>query len=532
MAIDALLINLTRFGDLLQTQATIDDLHSAGFRVGLVCLANFASAASLLRNLEQTWPLPGARFLNALDRRWPTAIQDVLAFCDEVKAAARPAHVINLTPALPARLLSRLLTPPDGSTLGFGLDEHGFGLNHGVWASYVAVAANQRGNSPFNLSDMLRMLAAPLTGGPCGSSLLKQPAEEDLQWADDFLAQGRQNFTPARFMAFQLGASEERRRWPLENFAELAARLWQQARICPVLVGSPSERQLAENYAAHARAPFLDAIGQTNLPQLAALLSRCELLVTNDTGTMHLAAGLGVPSLAFFMATAQPWDTGPALPGCCCLEPALPCHPCSFLRPCQLDHICRHHIDAKSVADLITAYLPNRTWQASSARQLDHICRVWLTTRDENGLNRIVPLNDSANSGSGLWLAWQRQFWLDLLSQLALNKDSSTPGPAYAALKLPDNARELAQLAHASAQILATIAECASNAAKNRTMAQIFLKNCDRLQTLLDSRPVFNSLAVFWRELRSNPALDIKTFDTQARIIATRLNRLGGALQA
>ena len=53
-------------------------------------------------------------------------------------------------------------------------------------------------------------------------------------------------------------------------------------------------------------------IAPLNLPAvLAAVLRQSRLIVTNDTGTMHLAAGLGVPVLALFLATAQPWDTGP-----------------------------------------------------------------------------------------------------------------------------------------------------------------------------------------------------------------------------
>ena len=125
----------------------------------------------------------------------------------------------------------------------------------------------------------------------------------------------------------QLGASEERRQWPAQYFAAVGDNLWHKRKLCPVLLGSPAERPLAEAYAQQAQGPFVDAVGKTDLTQLAALLRRSRMLFTNDTGTMHLAAGLGVSCLAIFLATAQPCDTGPYLPGCCCLEPALPCHP-------------------------------------------------------------------------------------------------------------------------------------------------------------------------------------------------------------
>lgn len=61
MSADTLILNLTRFGDLLQSQALIGDLHKNGRRVGLVCLDNFASALPLLRHVSMAWPLPGAQ---------------------------------------------------------------------------------------------------------------------------------------------------------------------------------------------------------------------------------------------------------------------------------------------------------------------------------------------------------------------------------------------------------------------------------------------------------------------------------------
>ena len=61
-------INLTRFGDLLQCQPLIEDLHRQGKRVHLVCLDNFSSALPLMRHVERAWPLPGARLMADMDK--------------------------------------------------------------------------------------------------------------------------------------------------------------------------------------------------------------------------------------------------------------------------------------------------------------------------------------------------------------------------------------------------------------------------------------------------------------------------------
>ena len=75
-----LVINLTRFGDLLQCQPLIEDLHRQGQTVHLVCLDNFSSAQPLLRHVERTWPLPGARLMADMDKGWRIATALLLEF--------------------------------------------------------------------------------------------------------------------------------------------------------------------------------------------------------------------------------------------------------------------------------------------------------------------------------------------------------------------------------------------------------------------------------------------------------------------
>ena len=162
MSADVLLLNLTRFGDLLQSQPLIQDLHDSGHRVGLVCLDNFAAALPLLRHVDAAWPLPGAKLMAALDRRWQTAAATLLDLARSIREEARPSRVVNLTPSLPGRLLAKLLAPSPEVVLGFGLDAEGFGVNRGIWSSFLSGATLRRLNAPFNLVDLVRMLGAPL----------------------------------------------------------------------------------------------------------------------------------------------------------------------------------------------------------------------------------------------------------------------------------------------------------------------------------------------------------------------------------
>ncbi len=516
MSIDVLLLNLTRFGDLLQSQPLIQDLRDSGHRVGLICLDNFAAALPLLRHVDAAWPLSGAKLMADLDRDWRTAAARLLELTRRIRREAAPSHVVNLTPTLPARLLSRLLAPSPEAVLGFGLDAEGFGVNRGVWSSFLSGATLRRLNAPFNLVDMFRMVGAPLfapgIAGRPGRFDLQTPPDAALAHADALLARPEDlpaGARPKGFVSLQLGASEARRQWPVAHFAALGERLWREAGLCPVLLGAPAERPLAREYAACAArvgTPFVDAVGRTDIPQLAALLRRTRLLATNDTGTMHLAAGLGLPCLAFFLATAQPWDTGPYLPGCCCLEPALPCHPCSYGQACPHGQACLPRISARGAGDLNLARLEGEGWQAGLSPELRREARVWLTETDVRGFARVRSLSGHAAEDRSPWLDQQRLLWRHILDDLSGSADSPATGQAdgqpEARACSPDFRDQVAPVLAQAARLLDMLSEQGRLTGKSSKAGQLFLLNCERLQNLLNACPPLASLGCFWRELR------------------------------
>ena len=116
---------------------------------------------------------------------------------------------------------------------------------------------------------------------------------------------------PARFALLVPGAAPHRpaKRWPAARFGALAAQLPLPA----VIVGSASETPLAQTIRQDAPTT-IDLSGQTNLLELAAVIARATLAVGNDTGPMHLAAALGVPSIALFSGESDPALTAPRYP--------------------------------------------------------------------------------------------------------------------------------------------------------------------------------------------------------------------------
>jgi len=495
---NVLVINLTRFGDILQTQVSINGLAAQGHRVGLLCLDNFAPAAALLENVAYVGTLPGGRLLARLEADWRTGAAELRNCLAEWRREFPADAILNLTASLSARVLSRALAGtslPTLPILGFGLDESGFSADGNVWTSFLQGSTLRRLCCPYNLTDVFREVCG--VGDMPAVNRLRRP-EEKLMAAMRAKLLQRAPEDCAGFVAFQLGASEARRQWPVEYFAELAGRLWEEQRLCPALVGAPADKHLGESYALAARGPFVNLIAETSLPELGALLADTRMLVTNDTGTMHLAAGLGLPVLAIFLATAQPWDTGPYLEGSCCLEPRLSCHPCAFGKACPDKERCRTRISPSAVAELTLTRLGAGEWTPGERAVRE--ARVWVSRMDADGRMGLRCLSGDEGEDRTLWIALQRAGYRHILDEL----DGKQPSPA-----LPDLARHKLSAAFA-APILTSLRQASAllhllgeqgallERMPNQQTGQRLLCSASRLSALLEQRETLNALGYLW----------------------------------
>lgn len=506
MRLDALVINLNRFGDLLLSQPLLHDLHKAGRSTTLLCLEKYADTEGLLQFASPLLTVPD--HLVSPEQADATR-HELQAWAENLRATVQADHIINLTPSMPARLLATALAPAPEAVLGFGLDHKGRPRVDGLWPAFLHAAELRQSNAPFNLADMFRMTGDPLLGGLSGrllsqpgSGLLSELGTEARETARRLLAHAP--VIRHGFIGMQLGASEKRRQWPVSHFVELGKRIWQEEGICPVLLGEASERPLADEYARLTSTPFVDVVGQTNIFELGAVLREMAMLVTNNTGTMHLAAGLGLPLLSIFLATAQPCDTGPCLPGSCCLEPTLPCHPCPHDHDCVLGEKCRHHISASIVADLVLAKLTSGQWSEGITTSACREARIWQTATDSRGFITTTCLSDHKADDRTLWLCQQRVYWRRILDDLTSGATEPTP--------LTNVPLSMA-CPNYSSQFAARVGKALSHCAR---LLQTLLQECAPLPESFDptghplcmtilqhmqSCPELASMAFFWHQL-------------------------------
>jgi len=137
------------------------------------------------------------------------------------------------------------------------------------------------------------------------------------------------------------------KRWLPERYAHVADRLAAEHEACVLIFGGRGEESLGAAIAGMMKAPTIVLSGRTSVRQLMALIKRCRLFITNDTGPMHIAQAFGVPLVAIFGPT-DPATTSPFGKGHELIRKPVDCSPC-LLRECPIDHRCMQRIGADEV---------------------------------------------------------------------------------------------------------------------------------------------------------------------------------------
>jgi len=147
--------------------------------------------------------------------------------------------------------------------------------------------------------------------------------------------------------------------WPADSYGALIDLIARREDAEVVLVGASSERVKCEEVATVSKSGAMIAAGHTNVGELIALLSLCDGFIGNDSGCMHLAGALGIPTVAIFGST-NPSRTGPLGPKTRVIYRKLECSPC-LARTCRFGHYnCLTQIEPAELADAILAMRASR----------------------------------------------------------------------------------------------------------------------------------------------------------------------------
>ncbi len=203
-----------------------------------------------------------------------------------------------------------------------------------------------------------------------------------------------------------LGASQPDKRPSSAMWAKIAKALLQRG-LKPVLLGGPAEKDLGHAVLKMANVPLANLCGRFSVTQFARSLNEIDLLVTPDTGPMHLAAWFGLRCLNLSLGPVNPWETGPYQPGHFVLQAAMSCTGCwQCSHPSPLR--CGTLLHPERIAFLIHSLAKGRF--QGLERLNPPGMRLLRTDRDAHGLYRLTPLGKDLpacrEAVADLWTAY------------------------------------------------------------------------------------------------------------------------------
>ena len=343
-----LVVQLCRMGDILQTTPMLRGLRRRypDAEITVVLHDLFAHVPVPAALFDRLVAFPYSVVAEAMSQarpEWATPMATLRAFVASL--GPEPYDLtLNLTHSDLAGLLAAVV--PSREVRGGLVAPDRTRVVQGPVMSYFWASQTARELGCFNLVDLHNWTAGVASDGGGLEIAVTDTVRAGMRdWLD------HQGLTGRPLIAVQLGASDERKRWPPERFAE-AVSLVPEALGEILLLGTAAEAPLAARVLAHVRRRVHDTTGDTSLVEVAALLERCRLLLTNDTGTMHIATAVGTPVIDISTGPVFAHETGPYGEGHFVIEPVMDCFPCAANARCQ--HLeCRDLIVPRDVAALV-----------------------------------------------------------------------------------------------------------------------------------------------------------------------------------
>jgi len=421
-----LLVNITRLGDMLQATPTIAGIkrENPDCHTTVLVEKQFSDICHILPNIDRVVSIDLAfacRSLAAEQVGIIDAYEYVSGFVDELRDEHFD-YCLNMSSSAYTALLLKLLKVP--RTGGWTADEEGYRVIESDWARLFATSVhhqNRQYNS-LNLVDVFRC-SADVEDHP--HQLLVNIESDAKRHAEEMIrSAGFTNTGP--IIAVQAGASQAKRQWSPTLFVEMVKILDNEYKARIILTGSPKEISIVKPILDGCNSPnVFSAVGKTSIPQLAALLKQCRVLVTGDTGPMHISVAAGTPVVAMFLASAYGFETGPYSAGNIVLQPVIGCGPCNPNKPCSRPD-CHDTISPRLIADLTMARAAGEVTHVAKEQADPRQVMVYRSVFDQYGFCDLLPINAESGDAFSRFRNAYRKLWLNDLGGYEVASESPT----------------------------------------------------------------------------------------------------------
>jgi len=409
-----LLVNITRLGDMIQATPTIAGMkmENPSCHISVLVEKSFAEVCSHIPHVDEVIPLDLSMCVQALARDGDGIIDAFVYFDSVIKKLREDRYdfCLNMSNSAYTALLIRLAGIERMG--GWVSDAEGYRRIESEWARLFA-ANLFFGNRHFNSLNLVDIFRASADVEAHPESLLLTIEDKALEYAREFLKEGGIVKDGCPLIAIQVGASQGKRQWAPKKFAQLIRHLHQKLGARIVLTGTKSELPIIERVTKEVSdLPVIVAAGKTNIPQLAAVLGQCDLLVTGDTGTMHVAVAVKVPVVALFLASAYCFETGPYSAGNIVIQPTIECGPCNPNKSCARPD-CHDSVSPELVTELVGRRL-RQDWSELPPNLVNwRQAVVYRSDFDEHGFLDFVPMHPIPRKNEFVMREVYRRLWVD-----------------------------------------------------------------------------------------------------------------------
>ena len=408
-----LLVNITRLGDMLQATPTIAGIkaENPGCHITVLVEKQFEEVCKIIPNIDEIIGIDLNYVVRSIAREKDGIIDGyeyVTKMVEDLRAKNFDYCLNMSSSAYTALLLSLIGIKRNG---GWTADDEGYRVIETEWARLFATSVfhqNRQYNS-LNLVDVFRC-SADVEEHP--HKLLIDVVPEATQHCEKLIEEARFTNT-GPLIAVQAGASQGKRQWSPAKFVKMIKYLTEQHNARVVLTGAQKERNIIDPIVEGCSSSnVISVAGKTSVPQLAALLKMCQVLVTGDTGPMHISVAVGTPVVSMFLASAFGYETGPYSEGNIVLQPVIGCGPCNPNKPCSKPE-CHDTITPELVAHLAIARVQGEVKEVSSQLADPRGVIVYRSQFDKFGFCDLVPINGTSNDPFIRFRRTYRQLWLD-----------------------------------------------------------------------------------------------------------------------
>ena len=407
---DILIIQVLRMGDALQLVPIIKEIKEV-FPASRISLLTSTLGAGIFKNLtevEAVFTLEKETISTLITRGEK---EDLISALEKLKENLTTVMnrkwdwVINLNYTFGSALLSYVLDTRHRS--GFAANKYRQYISKDKWFPFSLASFMNRKYSNFNWVDIYKQ-SIGLRSVPQGPYFL--PESSNVSKAVSKIR--NIGFENQKIIGMHPGAGGDFKQWPIEKFGQLGKMLVEQNDTRILIFGDQKESMSGEHLKTFIGESAANLAGQTTLEELAAFLSKCDVLITNDTGPMHLASAVGTRVIALFFSTHFV-ETGPYGAGHIAIHPNIPCFPCQGTAQCRRK-VCLDQISVEAVKKTVNIGKPllKKSNFNVDVRNSDHI-GMFLSGFDPWGNLDWLPIGSHRLTSQTLEKLMIKAAWLN-----------------------------------------------------------------------------------------------------------------------